>query len=1172
MIKLQFDSSHNVIPPTLVLSKRNGTKIGAIPATNIAVSDEFNAYTELTCSVSKYDNDAEYKYWDELKDFRCIYVPTWDEWLEAKVTVSETNALEKNLLCRSLCESELSQIMLYDVQINTEDDISRTDYETTVIYDEDNPAGSMLDRLLEKAPHYSIGYVDSRIAGMFRVFDFDNSSIYDAFQEISQECDCIFVFDSGSDETGKPKREINVYDLEAYCYECGNRGTFTLTCPKCGSTNIRHGYGDDTSIFVSVNNLAEEIEYETDVDSVKNCFKLEAGDDLMTATIISANPNGSAYIWFLTDEMRADMSSELVARLDSYDAQYEYYNSEYVLNIPSDMITAYNTLVQKYQTYDSSLNTIPSELVGFKSLISVYYDTIDLYLLLSSSLMPDITHADTTAAEQAALLTATNLSPVAVQNISTLSGLTANNSVLAMAKVIVDNRYQVKVNSASYGNGVWTGNFKVTNLSDEEDTSISNTTSITISDDYETFIKQKIDKSLKASSNEDGTDILSLLESTQAQLEVELPKWSLARLNAFYSACQACIDLLIEQNIADDSIWSQKTPNLYDEIYAPYYEKLNAIQAEITLRESEIALIAGTWGVDGSLVVDGIQTLLDKERELIHNALNFKDYIGEELWTEFASFRREDTYRNENYISDGLSNDELFEMANEFLVEANKEIYKSATLQHSISATLNNLLTMEEFAPLLDNFKVGNWIRIEVDGEIYRLRLLSYEIDFNNLDNLRITFSDVKKYRDGVSDSESIMSQAKSMASSYGAVTRQANKGKKSNDRLNDWVTDGLALTNMKIVSAADNQNITWDSHGILCREYLPVSDTYSEKQIKIINKGLYVTDDNWRTSKAGVGNFTFYNPKTGQEEEAYGVIAETLVGNLILSQEVGIYNTTGSVSIDENGIEIISDMTGDDPVPMHMSIGRIYLNSEGEEQTDRAIYIDSDGNVVISGNVKINSSEEYDIETVNDLCNPDSMHQYVERRVTDMSDLLNTQAATYYTELYGYSQEFLGYRDRMSQCVSIDENRGLVISGYNPATQDKSKFETVIDNESIKFKSDDTIVAYVNHELLYIPNAAITTTLRLGKFFVFPRNDDGVSIIWVGDYIPRTFNSNGELVLVENSGWEELVGSEGDGESSGESENNSESGSITYTGRPSKQEMLAMLEEIENQEVEGGD
>ena len=35
---------------------------------------------------------------------------------------------------------------------------------------------------------------------------------------------------------------------------------------------------------------------------------------------------------------------------------------------------------------------------------------------------------------------------------------------------------------------------------------------------------------------------------------------------------------------------------------------------------------------------------------------------------------------------------------------------------------------------------------------------------------------------------------------------------------------------------------------------------------------------------------------------------------------------------------------------------------------------------------------------------------------------------------------------------------------------------------------------------------------------------------------------------------------------------NNSGNGSVTYTGRPSKQEMLAMLEEIENQEEEGSD
>lgn len=1178
-VRIKFDESYNAIRPTLVLANRSGVKLGAINATSVNVSDNFNSSFELEFDVYKYNNDGIARVlddedgkdtiWDKTVDFKLVWAREWDVWFEIYVQIDEDEDTVKHVSAVSLGEAELSQINLYNIEINTEDDIANDDYVPTVLYDEENPRASLLNRILEKAPHYSIGHVDNRIAGIQRSFSFDNDSIYDALQDIAEEIDCIFIIDSGSNDDGSIKRIINAYDLEAFCPTCGYRDTFVDVCPKCGG-DVLNGYGDDTNIYVSVENLAENISYSTDTDSVKNCFKLEAGDDLMTATVINSNPNGSAYIWYISDAVRADMSDELVERLDEYDEAYDYYNTEYELNIPSYIISAYNEVIEKYSEYDDSLNTLSDPMVGYDDLVDAYYDTIDLYYLLNDSLMPNIDTSSTTAEIQAALLIPSNLSPVAVQDLSIISTSTASNAVLAVAKVIVDNRYSVNVNESSVSGNVWTGNFKVTNYSDEEDTCVSSTISVTINDDFETFLKQNIDKALNKVSVEDGTDVSSLFKIDQPQFNEELEKWSLTSLKLFNDACQICLDLLIEQGIADTKTWADKTPNMYDELYYPYYSKLLAIQNEILVREHEIEIVVGGFDAYGNRVYDGVQNFLDDERAFIHDELNFEKFIGTDLWLEFAAYRREDTYSNDNFISDGLNNKELVERAAEFIEDASKEIYKSATLQHSISATLKNLLVMEEFLPIINNFKVGNWIHIKVDDNIYRLRLLSYSIDFDDLDTLSIEFSDVKQYKDGVTDSESIMAQAKSMASSYGAVTRQAGKGNKTYSRVNDWVSDGLSMTHMKIVSAADNQNITWDSHGILCREYLPITDNYSDKQIKIINKGLYVTDDNWRTSKAGIGNFMFYNPRTGQEEEAYGVIADTLVGNLILSQDVGIYNTTGGVVIDEDGIEIISDMTGDSSTPMNLSIGKVYLNSEGEEQTDRAIYIDSDGNVVISGNVKINPSDEYDIETVNDLCNPDSMHQYVEQRVTDMSDLLNTQAATYYTELYGYSQDFLEYRDRMSQCISIDEDRGLVISGYNPATQDISKFETVIDNESIKFKSDDTIVAYVNHELLYIPNAAITTTLRLGKFFVFPRNDDGVSIIWVGDYIPRTINSRGELVLVEVPGAGELVGSSG--ESSSESENNSESGSITYTGRPSKQEMLAMLEEIENQEVEGGD
>lgn len=117
------------------------------------------------------------------------------------------------------------------------------------------------------------------------------------------------------------------------------------------------------------------------------------------------------------------------------------------------------------------------------------------------------------------------------------------------------------------------------------------------------------------------------------------------------------------------------------------------------------------------MISDGLQTVIDKERTAIQNTLNFQSFLGEKLWLEFSGYRREDTYQNDNYISDGLNNAELFDHALEFINVAKKDIFRSATLQHTITASLKNLLTMKEFLQIVDYFEVGNWIRIRVDND-----------------------------------------------------------------------------------------------------------------------------------------------------------------------------------------------------------------------------------------------------------------------------------------------------------------------------------------------------------------------------------------------------------------------------------------------------------------------
>lgn len=949
-VRIQFDSNHNPIQPTIVLATRGGRKLGRIPAVNVVFKDNMSNGCEMSFKVYKEGCAI----WERITDFKLVWVREWNRFFEIEVEVSDDGSVSKSVTASSLGSAELSQINLYDSEINTEDDIARDDYRPTVFYNPDDSSVSLLNRLLEKAPHYHIGHVDDSLKSIQRTFSFDNKSIEDAFNEVCEEIGCLITADCFVDEEGNFAREVNAYDLKAHCLECGKRGDFTDTCDSCGSTNISNGYGKDTSIFVSTENLADNIKYSTDNGSVKNCFKMEAGDDLMTAAVVSCNPNGSAYLWHITDDVKEDMSDGLVKKLEEYDWLYAYYQKEHTVTIPDTLLNAYNALIEKYSAYTSDYKKAVENIVGYQTIMERYFDAIDFGIYLTSGLMPAPDMAETSAGDQIRIIQEALLSPVSVRNIETCSASTAESAVLGMAKAVADSRYQIRVSESTYADKTWSGIIQVTNTSNEDDAATSARLSCKVNDDYARYVKQKILKTMKRSTD-DATSIDAMFKLSDEKFSAELQKYCLSRLSALRDICQSCVDILIEQGISDDSKWAYKDDDLYQSLYLPYYNKLQILESEIQLREQEIAVITGSYDADGNLIADGMKSFLQSEKDMIQKSLNFDDYLGKEYLLEFAAYRREDTYQNSNYISDGLNNAELFEMAQRFIQVAQSEIVKSATLQHSITATLKNLLAMKEFSIIVDNFEIGNWIRVRIDNKLFKLRLIQYEIDFDNFDNISVEFSDVIVSGGVVSDVESIISKATSMATSYDYVARQAKQGDKGNSQLLDWVNRGLDLTKLRIIDSAENQNISWDSHGLLCKEYLPILGRYDDKQLKLISRGLYLTDDNWKTSKAGIGDFTFWNPKTGKMEESYGVIADVIVGNIILSEEVGIYNQKNSVTMDENGL-VITAFKDDERSSVVFNVRKKVIDADGNAKYYDEMYLDDDGNLVINGNVRINS------------------------------------------------------------------------------------------------------------------------------------------------------------------------------------------------------------------------
>lgn len=940
-VKINFDNSGIPEPPTFILSKRNGNHIGVLNnITQTQLRENMNSPFDSSFLVYKVLNETICDLWDQIDDLKILHVPEWDKWFQISVNIEEEDNCIKNVSAVSLQEEELSQILLHEIEINTEHDIAKDDYVPTVFYDENNNKASLLHRLLaDKANHYKIIHVDDSLKKIQRSFSFDNKSIYDAFQEISEELNCLFVFGERNETYANVvPRTISVYDLESVCKNCSHREEFMTVCSKCGSKDIKDGYGKDTTIFVSTENLAEEINYSTDVGSIKNCFRLESGDDDMDAAIININPSGTRYLWNIPQYIKDDMSEELVKKLDSYDRQYEYYQNDYEENLDNNIVNLYNQLILKYRVYDENLCTIATPIKGYKSLMKVYYDVIDFKGYLQNSMAPTIKTSGINAQQQAALLNSSNLSPISIES-PYISLTTANSLVLSYAKVFIDtSHYKVKIKESNYSstNYIWTGIFTVTSYIDEEDTADSVNVSISFNGNYENFIKQKIDKIL-AKENED-LSIVGLFKKNENNFKNELKKYSLSNLKILYEACQSSLDIMISQGI------SENQSDLYNSLYKPYYNKSNWISQEIQLRENEIGIIDAKYDADGEIISDGICSIIEKKINEISKLLDFKKCIGE-YWDEFCSFRREDVWNNTNYISDGLNNKQLFEKAEEFLEVAKKELIKSSTMQHKISTTLKNLLTIESFKPLVNYFSVGNWLRLCIDNKIYKLRLISYEINYESLNTISVDFSDVIQFNDVMTDINSVLKQSKSMGSSYDSIKRQASAGEKAHKVTSGWVNNGLDATATKIINSADNQDVVFDKHGLLFREWDSDTETFSPIQSKQINSTLAYTTDNWETTKAAIGKYIYLDPRDGKYKTGYGVIADTIVGNIILGEEVGIYSSNGSMVFNENGFMIANE---DSVFQITPNSNNVFMSIF--KDSEPIFYVDNSGYIAIRG------------------------------------------------------------------------------------------------------------------------------------------------------------------------------------------------------------------------------
>ena len=126
---------------------------------------------ELSFNIYRERNGEIENLWNKIIDFKTVYVKEFDEWFEISVSTDESEINTKKVVTtKSLCEAELGQVILHDIEINTEDDIAREEYtEPTIFYNPDKKDSSLLNRIFEKVPGYTIAHVDETLLNIQQV-------------------------------------------------------------------------------------------------------------------------------------------------------------------------------------------------------------------------------------------------------------------------------------------------------------------------------------------------------------------------------------------------------------------------------------------------------------------------------------------------------------------------------------------------------------------------------------------------------------------------------------------------------------------------------------------------------------------------------------------------------------------------------------------------------------------------------------------------------------------------------------------------------------------------------------------------------------------------------------------------------------------------------------------
>jgi hypothetical protein len=232
--------------------------------------------------------------------------------------------------------------------------------------------------------------------------------------------------------------------------------------------------------------------------------------------------------------------------------------------------------------------------------------------------------------------------------------------------------------------------------------------------------------------------------------------------------------------------------------------------------------------------------------------------------------------------------EELYRYAAELLSDV-------ATPTYQFTVQSGNFLFAREFAAFRQDLELGKGIYLALPHEqVITPYLVEIDLNLENATDFSLVFSNRFKREDKFTTLKDMLEQTYSTSRSLDLSKHTYNTAASEATEAAKFIRESLDYAANRIKSASQ-QSVVIDQAGIQI-------GGESNRQMRIVNDMLAITDDGWQHAKLAIGYF-----QNASGANYFGVNAEVIAGNLIVGTELKISTSAGHFKVDNSGVYINS-------------------------------------------------------------------------------------------------------------------------------------------------------------------------------------------------------------------------------------------------------------------------